>query len=89
LTLIFVHPATFLYGKYYIRLEGKRLESVTRNGDYVMKDFALTTEEYYSFFYRGTSRGHQQVLQNDSASFPMCKMLTAIKATRAITDSFG
>jgi len=33
-------------GKTYTRLEGKRLESVTRNGDYVTKDFALTAEDY-------------------------------------------
>jgi hypothetical protein len=41
---LFVHPETFLYGKYYKSLEGKLLESVTRNGDYAMKDFALTTK---------------------------------------------
>jgi hypothetical protein len=66
---LFVHQETVLYGKYYCRLQGKRLESVTRNGDYVTKDFAFTMEGYYFFFaggggYRGTSRGHQEVLQN-------------------------
>ena len=57
-----------------------------------MKDSALTKEIYYSFFFFDTAEvaeGSKRYYKMHSASFPIFKMLTAVKATRASTESFG